>query len=201
MENMNKKVVELFSGNADITKALVAAGVDAISVDYDAEKKPDIVADVYELTPEFLKGFSFIWASPDCTTYSLASHGKHRKSGGVPVSDYAKQCDENNARFVELLIKLDIPFIIENPRGHMRNMPFMQGLHRCTIYYSQYGAEYSKPTDLFSSRPISQFFDSKTNFTHKHLDYCKTYGDFLGRCKIPEALIADIVVAIKSFIE
>ena len=198
---MNKKVVELFSGNADITKALVAAGVDAVSVDYDAEKKPDIVADVYELTPEFLKGFSFIWASPDCTTYSLASHGKHRKSGGVPVSDYAKQCDENNARFVELLIKLDIPFIIENPRGHLRNMPFMQPLFHCCVYYAQYGAPYSKPTDFFSNSPISHLFDTRKKTTGLHLDYCKSYRDFLGRCKIPEALIADIVAAIKSFIE
>lgn len=196
-----KKAIELFSGNGDIAKALNAHGIETLTLDYDPAKRPDIVADVYSLTPEFLRQFGFIWASPDCTTYSLASHGKHRRKGGVPVSDYAKQCDANNERFIKMLVELDIPFIVENPRAHMRNMPFMQGLHRCAIYYSQYGAEYSKPTDLFSNRPISQFFDSKTNFTRKHLDYCKTYGDFLGRCKIPDLLITAIVEAIAELME
>ena len=193
-----KKVIELFSGSADITKALINSGLSAVSVDYDESKKPDIVANVYELTPEFLKDFSFIWASPDCTTYSLASHGKHRKSGGVPVSEYAKQCDENNAHLVNMLIKLDIPFIIENPRAHLRNMPFMRSLYRCTVYYSQYGTPYSKPTDFFSNRPIAHLFNTKVKNTGVHLDYCKSYDDFLGRCRIPEALINDIVKAIKS---
>lgn len=29
------------------------------------------------------------------------------------------------------------------------------------------------------------------------VDYCKSYDDFLGRCRIPELLIKDIVKAIK----
>lgn len=192
------KVIELFSGNADITKALVKEGIEAVSLDYDQTKNPDIVADVYKLQPDFLKRYSFIWASPDCTTYSLASHGKHRKSGGVPVSDYALECDNNNARFVRMLLELGIPFIIENPRGHLRNMPFMKGLYRCCVYYAQYGAPYAKPTDLFSNRPIEHLFDTRRKTTGIHLDYCKSYDDFLGRCKIPDRLIADIVKAIKE---
>lgn len=196
-----KKVIELFSGNADITNALRAAGIDAVSVDYDPAKKPDIVADVYGLPSFFLKDFSFIWASPDCTTYSLASHGKHRRKGGIPVSDYAKQCDENNNAFIKMLVDLDVPFIIENPRAHFRNMPFVKCLYRTTIYYSQYGAPYSKPTDLFSNRPLYGLFDTARKLTRVHLDYCKGYGDFLGRCKIPERLIKDIVTAIAVLIE
>lgn len=196
-----KKAIELFSGNADITKALNKAGIETISVDYDPNKNPDIVNDVYKLSPEFLKNYSFIWASPDCTTYSLASHGRHRIKGGVPVSQYAKYCDRHNEELVHTLIELNIPFIIENPRAHLRNMPFMQSLFRCTIYYSQYGTPYAKPTDLFSNRPIAQYFDTRPKTTGVHLDYCASYKDFLGRCKMPEALIVDIVKAIKDLIE
>lgn len=191
------KVIELFSGNGDITKSLKLAGIDAFSLDYDRNKNPDIVADVYKLTNEFLKQYSFIWASPDCTTYSLASHGKHRRSGGIPVSEYAMECDVNNTRLIKKLIDLDIPFIIENPRGHFRNMPFARDLKRITIYYSQYGMPYSKPTDLFSNRSLEGLFDTTLKYTKMHLDYCKSYKDFLGRCKIPEKLIHDIVEAIK----
>lgn len=196
-----KKAIELFSGNADITKALLAAGIDALSDDYDAAKKPDIIADVYDLTPKFLKNFAFIWASPDCTTYSLASHGKHRRKGGVAVSDYAKQCDKNNAALIKKLVELNVPFIIENPRGHFRNMPFAQNLYLCTVYYSQYGMPYSKPTDLLSNRPIAHYFDTRKKLTGLHLDYCKAYGDFLGRCKMPPLLIDDIVKCVKDLIE
>ena len=191
-------VIELFSGNGDITFALRNAGISCLSCDFDKSKKPDIVADVYKLAPSFLRSFDFIWASPDCTTYSFASHGLHRLKGGVPVSDYAKECDFNNARFVALLKDLNVPFIIENPRAHLRHMPFMSGLHRCCVYYSSYGAQYSKPTDFFSNFDLSSYFDTSVKNTGVHLDYCKGPKDFLGRCKIPDKLVADIVRCISE---
>lgn len=187
------KLLELFSGNGDITKAICKKGYYCISVDYDESKHPDIVADVYELDENWLKQFDFIWLSPDCTTYSFASHGIHRIKGGIPVSDYAKQCDINNEKLVNLLLKLNIPFIIENPRAHLRHMGFMQSLKRITVTYATYGASYTKPTDLFSNVDISSFFNTSYNRGTIHLDYAITnYKDFLGRCKIPERLIDDI---------
>ena len=146
------KVIELFSGNADITKYLRTKGIYCVSVDYDIKKKPDICIDIYTLAKENLQDAQFIWLSPDCTTYSFASHGLHRIKGGVPVSQYAVECDINNRHLFEMLKELDIPFICENPRCHFRNMPFVQGLYRTTIYYSTYGMPYTKPTDLFSNR-------------------------------------------------
>ena len=93
------RVLELFAGNGDITKYLQSKGIEAVSLDYDEKKNPMICHDAYSLSDEFLKSFDFIWLSPDCTTYSLASHGKHRLKGGVPVSDYAKECDEKTLNF------------------------------------------------------------------------------------------------------
>lgn len=198
------KVIELFSGNADITKALINKGINCVSVDYDINKRPMICADVYKLDNDFLRQFSFIWLSPDCTTYSLAGRGLHRTKGGVPVSDYAKDCDRNNSKLFSRLRMLDIPFIAENPRAHMRHMPFVQDLARTTVYYSTYGAEFSpKPTDLFSNRPeILEVFNIKRTKTAKRLDHI-SYNNFLGRCKMLPKLIDDICkaveIAVKGF--
>lgn len=193
-----KNVVELFSGNGDITKALVENGLFCYSVDWNEEYFADTHKDVYKLDDNFYNRFDFIWASPDCTTYSLASHGLHRIKGGIAVSDYAKQCDENNRHLVERLKRIGKPFIIENPRGHLRNMDFMKGLYRITVYYSTYGMPYAKPTDLFSNIDISKYFNQKRTKASVDLDYVTSYKDFLSRCKMPTLLIEDIVKCIKG---
>lgn len=186
------KFLELFSGSGDISREMSKRGHECVTVDYDPKKGSDICADVYGLSSDFLNGFDFIWASPDCTTYSLASHGKHRRAGAVAVSEYAKQCDANNARLLHTLIATGLPFIVENPRAHFRNMEFVKGLYRSTVYYSQYGAVYSKPTDFFSNRNLYGLFDETIKKTGVQLDWCKRPNDFLGRCSIPSKLIKDI---------
>lgn len=199
---MEKRVIELFSGNADITKALINKGFDCVSLDYDIAKNPMICADVYKLDNDFLRHFAFIWLSPDCTTYSLAGHGLHRTKGGIPVSNYAKECDRNNNELFTRLRMLNIPFIAENPRGHMRHMPFVQDLARTTVYYSTYDADFSpKPTDLFSNRPeLLDVFNTERTKTAKRLDHIG-YSDFLGRCKMPLRLIDDICKAVEIAIK
>ena len=58
-----------------------------------------------------------IWASPDCTTYSVASISKHRRlepDGNLKgVTEYAHFCDEVNAHVIELIKEL----IILDERG------------------------------------------------------------------------------------
>ena len=118
------------------------------------------------------------------------------------MSEYAKECDANNEKLFSLLNELNIPFICENPRCHFRHMPFVKGLHRTTIYYSTYGAEYAKPTDLFSNREeLLNFFDTRYIRGKRQMDWVVYYDDFLGRCKMPEKLIEDIVRAVKGLEE
>ena len=159
---MNKiyKCLELFSGNGDITNKLNKYdNIICHSVDYNENYEATYHKNVYELSEEFLKTYDFIWLSPDCTTYSFAAHGIHRRKGNIPVSDYAKYCTKNNRALIEMLKKNDVPFIIENPRAFMRQEDFVKDLKRITIYYSAYGTPYSKPTDLFSNRDISSYFN------------------------------------------
>lgn len=102
-----------------------------------------------------------IWASPDCTTYSVAAISHHRRRNGntlEPITPYAKQCDETNRHTIELIKEINPRFwFIENPRGALRKMDFMAGLPRYTITYCQYGERRMKPTDIWTNHPNPQF--------------------------------------------
>lgn len=103
-----------------------------------------------------------IWASPDCTSYSIAaiSHHRTKESDGnlAPVSEYAKFCDKVNTHVIQLIHELNPKvFFIENPRGGMRKMRFMQGIPRYTVTYCQYGDTRMKPTDIFTNHPNPKF--------------------------------------------
>ena len=48
-------------------------------------------------------------------------------------------------------------YFIENPRGGLRKMDFMQDLPRYTITYCQYGHNSMKPTDIWTNHPDPKF--------------------------------------------
>ena len=81
------KVLELFAGTRSIGKAFEAHGHQVFSVEWDKSfENIDLYEDVLKVTPEeIVKRFGrpdVIWASPDCTTYSIAAISHHRKRGG-----------------------------------------------------------------------------------------------------------------------
>ena len=126
----------------------------------------DLYADVGTLTAqEIFKSFGrpdVIWASPDCTTYSIAAISHHRKQEAdgnlAPVSEYAKFCDYVNVHVLNLIQELDPKYwFIENPRGGLRKMRFMRGLPRYTVTYCQYGDTRMKPTDIWTNHPDPRF--------------------------------------------
>lgn len=161
------KVLELFAGTRSIGRAFEARGHDVLSIDYDSQFKDCLNMNVLDVTPEMVKEYfgcapDVIWASPDCTTYSIAAISHHRKreeNGNLaPVSDYAKICDKVNEH-VHYLIEELMPryWFIENPRGGMRKMDFMNGLPRYTVTYCQYGDTRMKPTDIWTNHPNPKF--------------------------------------------
>lgn len=121
------KILELFCGTKSISKAFWSAGHEVYTVDWDPCFSPSLVADVGNLKKEDIINLcggvpDVIWASPDCTTYSIAAISKHRKreaDGNLsPVSDYAKLCDKVNKHVIDLINELNPRFFfIENPRG------------------------------------------------------------------------------------
>lgn len=77
------KVLELFAGTKSIGKAFEARGHDVYSIEWD--KSFDCI-DLYEdimkvQASDIIEKFGkpdVIWASPDCSTYSIAAISHHR---------------------------------------------------------------------------------------------------------------------------
>ena len=162
------KVLELFAGTRSIGKAFEDAGHEVYSVEWDKNfENIDLYADILTVTAQdILDKFGYpdvIWASPDCTTFSIAAISHHRKknieTGNLdPVSDYAKFCDKVDRHVLDLIADLKPKYwFIENPRGGMRKMVWRQGLPRYTVTYCQYGDKRMKPTDIWTNHPDPKF--------------------------------------------
>lgn len=162
------KILELFAGTRSIGKAFEARGHKVYSVEWDKNFEDiDLYADISTLTAEtILRDFGrpdVIWASPDCTTYSVAAISRHRRkneeTGSLdPVSEYAIFCDKTNQHVLELIQELQPSFwFIENPRGGMRKMAWIKDLPRYTVTYCQYGDTRMKPTDIWTNHPAPDF--------------------------------------------
>lgn len=161
------KVLELFAGTRSIGKAFESRGHEVYSVEWDKKfENIDLYADIMTVTAEqIIKEFGrpdVIWASPDCTTYSVAAISKHRRresNGNLsPVTEYAVFCDLVNQHVVNLIKELNPKYyFIENPVGGLRKMNFMQELPRYTVTYCQYGERRQKPTDIWTNHPNPKF--------------------------------------------
>lgn len=122
------KVLELFAGTRSIGKAFEARGHQVFSVEWDRQfENIDLYDDIMNVSAEMiLEKFGrpdVIWASPDCTTFSIAAISHHRKRNEEtgflePVSDYAKFCDRLDQHVLRLILALSPKYwFIENPRG------------------------------------------------------------------------------------
>lgn len=204
------KVLELFCGTKSISKAFAERGHEVYTVDWEKGFDPTLCADIGTLTAEQIIALcggvpDVIWASPDCTTYSVAAISYHRRrepSGNLKaVTDYAQQCDTINAHVVQLIKELNPRYwFIENPRGGMRKMDFVQELPRYTVTYCKYGDTRMKPTDIWTNHPQPNFIPPCKNGDKCHepaprgsrtgTQKLKTAKD---RSRIPEALCRHIV--------
>lgn len=148
-------MIELFSGSGTVAKAFQEAGYKTLTIDVCPNFKPDLCADILHLElkdlPKEFRNPTVVWASPPCTTFSVASIGKYWKDGkpktyktliGIALAWKAKELIEQ--------LKPDWWFI-ENPRGMLRNQEIMKPLHRKTVTYCQYGLEYQKATDIWTN--------------------------------------------------
>ena len=114
------KVLELFAGTRSIGKAFEARGHEVFSVDWDKGfENIDLHADIGKLTAQdILEKFGkpdVIWASPDCTTFSVAAISYHRRlnkeTGSLdPITEYAQFCDEVDKHVLELIKELNPSF-------------------------------------------------------------------------------------------
>lgn len=177
------KFLELFAGTRSIGKAAEAAGHEVFSVEWDKRfKNIDLYADIMTITAtDIVEMFGLpdvVWASPDCTTFSIAAISHHRRknpeTGNLdPVSEYAKFCDKVDRHVLQIIADLnrmrlerglpELIFFIENPVGAMQKMTWMLWLPRYTVTYCQYELDKpveqrrKKPTDIWTNHPNPQF--------------------------------------------
>ena len=160
-------MLDLFAGTRSIARAFEARGHETYSIEWDEQHENiDWYADISKITAQdIIDRFGYpdvIWGSFDCTTYSVAGISHHRRkeeSGNLrPISESAIFADNMHSHVVELIKELKPKYyFIENPRGGLRKMDFMQGLPRHTTTYCQWGFEYMKATDLFTNHPNPNF--------------------------------------------
>lgn len=212
-------IVELFAGSREISKQAEDMGFNSFSCDIQDFPGIDRVGDILDMTIEDVPFIpSIVWASFDCTTYSIAAISKHR-DGTDPKSDYAKTCDAVNIHSISLIkqwleINPNLKFFIENPRGMLRKMPFMQDFERVTVWYCKYGDERAKPTDIWHNskswtpRPVcwNYKYDKQGKIIDRHCHHSSARrgaktgtqgrkGSF-ERSLIPPQLIEDILTSI-----
>tara|TARA_R110001632_G_scaffold153540_1_gene271375 strand:+ start:54 stop:683 length:630 start_codon:yes stop_codon:yes gene_type:complete len=151
-------VFDFFAGTGSSTKAFRDAGHTVISFELDPRFEATENVDIMGLTPEYLLATygkpDFVWASPPCTAFSVASIGHHWTGGSgayIPKTEAASFNQKlvwQTRNLIEEL-KPTKGYLIENPRGMLRKLPPVQGLDRHTISYCQYGDTRQKPTDLW----------------------------------------------------
>lgn len=204
------KVLELFAGTRSIGNAFENEGHEVFSIEWD--KRHENISwyeDISKVTAkDILDKFGqpdVIWASPDCSSYSIAAISHHRtkeEDGNLaPKSEYAKFCDEVNQHMLQLIKELKPKYyFIENPRGGMRKMTFMKDLPIYTVTYCQYGDTRMKPTDIFTNHPEPQFKSMCKNGMPCHISAPRgaktgTQGlkGSIERSKIPQELCEHIV--------
>lgn len=205
------KVLELFAGSRSIGKAAEYLGMEVFSVDWQKFEGINLSIDIGDMKISDVPFIpDFIWASPDCTTYTIAAISKHR-NGIEAKSEYAKKCDNVNIHFIALIkewleINPNLIYFIENPRGMLRKMPFMQDFKRHTIWYCQYGDDRAKPTDIWTNsikwKPRDICHNGNKNCHHQSAPRGSKTGTqgkkgSYERSKIPNELCVEILQSLR----
>jgi hypothetical protein len=155
-------VFDFFSGTGSSTQAFKDAGHTVITFEIDEFFEATEHVDVFNLNAiDLITKYGqpdFIWASPPCTAFSVASMGHHWGGGArayEPKTEAAKVSQDLVAHTVKLIKDLNPTkgWLMENPRGMLRKLPVVAGLPRTTVTYCQYGDGRMKPTDLWGVVP------------------------------------------------
>jgi site-specific DNA-cytosine methylase len=152
-------IYDFFSGTGSSTQAFEDSGHTIIKVELD-EYFEAHERDILQLTADGLIAKygqpDFIWASPPCQKFSVASIG-HYWTGGrgncVPKRPEVFEAIALVGHTIKLMqdLKPIHGWIMENPRGMLRKQDVVKDLKRWTITYCQYGDTRMKPTDVWGT--------------------------------------------------
>lgn len=208
------KAIELFSGSCVVADTLRANGWDVLTIDinkdYGADVSTDIAGLMVDELPDEFRNPDFIWASPPCTTFSILRIGHNWKDvNGVPMARNMRSAASVFLVYKTLSLIHDLDpkyWVIENPVGKLRKMPFMQCLPRKTVTYCQYGEPNRKPTDLWTNihhwnpRPMCSNGAPCHIRSPRGSDALNKAGknNAFERAKVPAPLVQEIADAIQN---
>lgn len=202
------KVLELFAGSRSIGKVAEQFGWEVFSVDINDFEGIDYVTDILDFDYNEVPFVpDIIWASPPCTTFSVASIGHHWHKNYEPKTDKCLvgiEIVKATLTIIDHFQRLNpsLTYFVENPRGLLRKMDFMQHLNRQTVTYCQYGDTRMKPTDIWTNskhwtpRPMCKNGDTcHTSAPRGSRTGTQGLKGNYERSKIPTDLCVDVLLS------
>ena len=156
-------VVEGFAGSKIFSIVAAEHGAKTFTMDNNSAFNCDLTKSILDTSPLDIPFRPLVmWFSPPCTGFSVASIGTHWTGGKgayIPKTKVAEQAQKHVKAALSLIDYFKPKYwYIENPRGVLRKMPFMQNLpRRVTVTYCQYGDNRMKPTDIWTNDMEIQF--------------------------------------------
>jgi len=160
------RLLELFCGTKSVGKKFEEIGYEVISLDYNPQFNATHTEDflIWDYKQYSSNHFAVIWASPDCTTWSVASGGKYRLKKfiyGLNNVHQIKTTLANNMinKLIEILKYFNCKnWFIENPRGLLNHYPPLNEFieetnsHKLLVYYGNYNNwGFPKATHIWSN--------------------------------------------------
>ena len=199
-----KRLLEVFAGTHSIGKVFERAGWEVVSLDSNPKCKATHVCDVrsFDKSQYPVGFFDCIWASPECTQYSIAREGKLPR-------DYATA--DSCVQAVIDLIRHYRPAVwwLENPStGYLKARAVAEPLgrphlvHYCKYYSDAEGFQFKKPTALWTDcqwfvaregcTPAARCGFMAVNAKHHEHQLRRGVGNKEHRIRMPEALCVQI---------
>ena len=150
-------VFDFFAGTGSATLAFERAGHKIVKVELSEKFNAD-ERDIMSLSASYLIDKygqpDFVWASPPCQRFSVATIGKNWNKDYTPKNKDALDALRLVDKTISLIneLKPKYGWLIENPRGMLRKLR-LQEVPRHTVTYCQYGDTRQKPTDLWGYVP------------------------------------------------
>jgi hypothetical protein len=150
-------VLELFAGSQSFANAAKKLKFNTFSTDINNFDGIDLVCDIMHIKLNLIPFKpDIIWASPPCTSFSVASISSYWKGGKgayVPKKAEAYIGMALVQKTKDIIEKLKPKYwYIENPRGVLRKLDVVQDLPiRNTVWYCTYGDKRAKPTDIWTN--------------------------------------------------
>ena len=196
------KTLELFAGSRSFSKVAEQLGHKVYTTDNKSFEKIDQVCNIFDFDLNKVPFVpDIIWASPPCTSFSVASIGHHWNKDNTPKTEKAELGVAIVKKTIQIINHFNPKYwFIENPRGKLRKLDFMQDFPRKTLTYCSYGDMRMKPTDIWTNYDFvvrAMCFNGNKNCHHQPAPRGSKTGtqglknDYL-RSQIPSSLFFDI---------